>query len=370
MNIVKSTRRFEAFLAEHCVLLKDDLETKHRLMAENQFSFLRATFYRWAQVFPEVCQEAAQSPRVLGVGDLHVENFGTWRDADGRLVWGINDFDEVAKVPYTIDLVRLAVSAALAAESGHLDIPATKVCESILAGYRETIVGDGEPIVLAERHQWLAALASEGLKDPNQFWTKIESLSPVRKKPPLGAISAIEKLMPERKLKYRLLRRVAGLGSLGKIRVVALANWRGSSIAREAKSITPSAWFWAQGDRTDELFYEKLITRAVRCPDPWVGVRGRWVCRRLAPDCGRVELAELAKSLQAAKLLHAMGHETANIHLGSPKAIAAIRRDLAKRKVDWLHRAVIGMRESLHSDWLQWKESYKKTSESKKAKPG
>ena len=51
---------------------------------------------------------------MLGVGDLHVENFGTWRDAEGRLIWGINDFDEACPMPYTIDLVRLAASADLA----------------------------------------------------------------------------------------------------------------------------------------------------------------------------------------------------------------------------------------------------------------
>ena len=28
------------------------------------------------------------------------ENFGTWRDADGRLVWGVNDFDEAAVMPW------------------------------------------------------------------------------------------------------------------------------------------------------------------------------------------------------------------------------------------------------------------------------
>jgi hypothetical protein len=40
--------------------------------------------------------ENAGAPVVTGVGDLHVENFGTWRDADARLVWGVNDFDEAA----------------------------------------------------------------------------------------------------------------------------------------------------------------------------------------------------------------------------------------------------------------------------------
>ena len=34
----------------------------------------------------------------LSVGDLHVENFGTWRDSEGRLIWGINDFDEALRV--------------------------------------------------------------------------------------------------------------------------------------------------------------------------------------------------------------------------------------------------------------------------------
>src|SRR5262249_20118319 len=51
---------------------------------------------------------------------LHVENYGSSRDAEGRLVWGINDFDEAGPPPYTNDLVRLATSAWLAIEIGSL----------------------------------------------------------------------------------------------------------------------------------------------------------------------------------------------------------------------------------------------------------
>jgi uncharacterized protein (DUF2252 family) len=58
-------------------------------MAEAAFPFLRATFYRWMQIWPEVCPDLAKAPHVLGIGDLHVENFGTRRDAEGRLVWGV-----------------------------------------------------------------------------------------------------------------------------------------------------------------------------------------------------------------------------------------------------------------------------------------
>ena len=74
--------------------------------------------------------DADRAPQVLAVGDLHVENFGTWRDMEGRLVWGINDFDEVYELPYTIDLVRLAASAHIAIRESRLEIapktPATR----------------------------------------------------------------------------------------------------------------------------------------------------------------------------------------------------------------------------------------------------
>ena len=85
--------------------MEADLEAKHQIMAQDAFSFLRGTYYRWAQVWPKVCEPLTQTPPVLAVGDLHVENFGTWRDTDGRLVWGMNDFDEAYTMPYANDLV-------------------------------------------------------------------------------------------------------------------------------------------------------------------------------------------------------------------------------------------------------------------------
>jgi uncharacterized protein (DUF2252 family) len=94
MNIHLATRQYETWLSGHVRVVKSDLGTKHELMARDAFSFLRATFYHWMQLFPALCPKAASAPTVLAVGDVHVENYGTWRDAEGRLVWGINDFDE------------------------------------------------------------------------------------------------------------------------------------------------------------------------------------------------------------------------------------------------------------------------------------
>ena len=88
MNIVKSTRQFEEWLAKRTQVIQKDLRLKHANMKLAVFPFLRATFYRWAQLWPEVCADQSKAPRVLAVGDLHVENFGTWRDLEGRLIWG------------------------------------------------------------------------------------------------------------------------------------------------------------------------------------------------------------------------------------------------------------------------------------------
>jgi uncharacterized protein (DUF2252 family) len=80
MNIFKATQEFEIWLAKRLPVVRQDLVLKHTLMAEAPFSFFRATFYRWLQQWPDLCGEAARAPAVLAVGDLHIENFGTWRD--------------------------------------------------------------------------------------------------------------------------------------------------------------------------------------------------------------------------------------------------------------------------------------------------
>ena len=160
MNIVKATRKFEEWLRLHTHIVKDDLKFKHQEMACAAFPFLRATFYRWVQVWPEICDEIVKAPHVIAVGDLHVENFGTWRDAEGRLIWGVNDFDEAAVMPYTNDLVRLATSALLAIEEGKLALKGKAACDAILEGYESCLEPPGNPFVLEEDHQWLRALAN------------------------------------------------------------------------------------------------------------------------------------------------------------------------------------------------------------------
>ena len=114
MDIRQATRSYEAWMGRQIKIVRPDLRLKHARMTDSPFVFLRATFYRWIQLWPSVCSSIVDAPVVLAVGDLHLENFGTWRDVEGRLVWGLNDVDEACRLPYTNDLVRLATSAFLA----------------------------------------------------------------------------------------------------------------------------------------------------------------------------------------------------------------------------------------------------------------
>jgi hypothetical protein len=354
MRIQKATLQYETWLADHVRVVRSGLKAKHELMAADVFSFLRATFYRWMQLFPSLCPKPARAPAVLAVGDLHVENYGTWRDVEGRLIWGINDFDEVFPLPYTFDLVRLATSAWLAIQLGHLSMASADVCEVILEGYTKRLENGGEPFVLSEKHRYLRDVATSRLRDPALFWEKFTALPTIGRVPD-KVRRMLSRSMPERGLAFRVAHRRAGLGSLGRERFTALAEWRGGNIAREAKALLPSACAWANGLKEHRIFYLRMLSTAVRAPDPFLEVKDGWVLRRLAPYCSRIELAQLPRSCDEGKLLLAMGQELANVHLGTRRAMAAVKRDLRQRKSKWLRQSVEIMAKATLDDWREWR---------------
>jgi uncharacterized protein (DUF2252 family) len=350
MNIVQSTRRYESWLRGQTPIVAKDLKAKHEMMQISPFVFLRATFYRWIQLWPDICKKVADAPRVLAVGDLHLENFGTWRDAEGRLVWGVNDFDEAYLLPYTNDLVRLATSAILAIKEEQLEVSPRTACTAILEGYAAGMERGGRPIVLAERNRWLRELAIQQLRDPAKFWKKLWKNETAKEPIPH---TALRLLLPAPRLRHRVVVRQAGVGSLGRPRYVALPDWAGGRIAREVKALAPSAAAWASGDAADTNYCSDAVTHAVRSADPFFSVLDYWVVRRLAPDCTKIEIDQLPNAGDEAKLLRAMGWETANVHLG--RRGVQILRDLKSRSGRWLERAAGRMAEATTEDWRAWK---------------
>ncbi len=94
----------------------------------------------------------------------------------------------------------------------------------------------------------------------------------------------------------------------------------------------------------------------MRCPDPWWEVRRGWLVRRLEPDCSRIDIDELVHHRDLAELLHAMGGETANIHLGTPGKIRKrLRASVADLRPGWLLEAARAMHKACIKDWRDYK---------------
>jgi Uncharacterized protein conserved in bacteria (DUF2252) len=162
--------------------------------------------------------------------------------------------------------------------------------------------------------------------------------------------------MPLKQPTLEIKTRVAGIGSLGHPRVLALALWHGSHIVREAKAVARPAWLWAAGpERPAGTERQALVDRAVRIPDPHMHFRDGWVVRRLAPDCCLIELESLPVERDEERLLYAMGWETGNLHLGSAAALKALKRDLSARRGRWLHKAAKEMADATRRDWEEWR---------------
>ncbi|MFI2214639.1 DUF2252 domain-containing protein [Streptomyces sp. NPDC020141] len=125
---------------------------KFRKMAASAFAFYRGTaslFYR------DLEQEHTgrgdhgihsgpyldeRTSRVWIHGDLHAENFGTYMDSNGRLIFNVNDFDEAYVGPFTWDLKRLAASLALIGYTkAFSDEQISELVRIYAAAYRERI---------------------------------------------------------------------------------------------------------------------------------------------------------------------------------------------------------------------------------------
>jgi len=354
MELAAAVERYERWLSDFMPLDGGDLARKHALMESGPFAFLRATFFRWAGRWARLAPGERHAPVVLGVGDLHLENFGTWRDAEGRLIWGINDFDEAARLPYSQDLIRLATSAYLAIAGAHLALRRRQAARAIADGYAEGLRSGGRPFVLEEQHGWLRAIATGRLRDPVAFWQKLSALPSIR--PPAAMRRLLAESLPRPGLPFRVAHRTAGMGSLGRPRYVALATVDGGLLAREAKALAPSAWQAPAARRNRSIHCATILARAVRAADPSLRVVDGWVVRRLAPHCTRIEVTELSRARDEDRLLFAMGFETANVHLGTPEARPEILRDLRRRPADWLHRAAKPFVEAVLADWRQWRD--------------
>lgn len=82
---------------------------KYRLMQENAFRFFRGTCHLF---YEDLAGDKEFPAGPLGwiSGDLHLENFGSYRSDNNQVYFDLNDFDEAILAPVTWELVRLVTS--------------------------------------------------------------------------------------------------------------------------------------------------------------------------------------------------------------------------------------------------------------------
>jgi len=354
VNVVTSTRSYEAWADQRVVTVPEARLDKHHRMAGDPFAFLRGTYYLWVQRVAEILPKIP-GPVVLAVGDLHVENFGTWRDADGRLVWGINDLDETDHRPAGEDLLRLAASAHLAERGGVLRLPGERIVTALLDGYAESVARGGIPVVL-DAPQPPALVPLLPARHAQHWWARLLD-NPVVTDPSAEVADLLSGAMPPGAGPLHFLRRCAGMGSRDHERIVALADLDDAPVVREAKALTPPATWWAFGAAPNEKVGRaaaRLSSGIRHVPDPALRIRHGWVVRRLAPWSDRIELADLHHRADAESLVRAMGQETANAHLASasPDDLRGLTGGKARR---WLVASSLRMLESVEADWSAWR---------------
>ena len=109
MNVVEDILAFNAGRDP------DRLKLKYAAMRASPFAFFRGSCHLFYARLPRdgIFKSA---PLAWSCGDLHLENFGSYK-GDNRLVYfDINDFDEAALAPASWDPVRLLASLRIAAD--------------------------------------------------------------------------------------------------------------------------------------------------------------------------------------------------------------------------------------------------------------
>ncbi len=115
------------------------LAMKYARMLQSPFSFLRGACHLFYDALPDSAL-FRDAPLAWCCGDLHFENFGSYK-GDNRLVYfDINDFDEAALAPATWDLVRLLTSIQCGADALRVtQEQALAVSQSCLDAYRSAL---------------------------------------------------------------------------------------------------------------------------------------------------------------------------------------------------------------------------------------
>jgi len=318
---------------------------KYQAMRANSFGFLRGTCHLF---YEDLARNSVinNTPPVWVCGDLHLENFGSYK-GDNRLVYfDINDFDEAALAPASWEITRFLTSVLVgAATLGVNQSEALILCHCFLNSYTDALaLGTARTVERGTAEGMVAdLLESLKLRRRKDFLDRRTENKKGKRRLIIdnkrtAAISSKERSLIESLMKswaakqpnsefFKLLDvgvRIAGTGSLGVKRYVLLVQGKGSpngNYLLDVKQALPSSLMpylkLSQPEWANEAVRIVAIQKRMEAmPQAWVSVvemEGQpFVLRGLQPTQDQVSLDQWNGKLgRLKKVLKTMGEITA-----------------------------------------------------------
>jgi uncharacterized protein (DUF2252 family) len=334
------------------------LALKYRKMAASPFAYFRGVNHLFHEDWPKR-SFLSQQPSVWLNGDLHVENFGTYR-ADNRLVYfDIGDFDDCCLGPPSRDLMRFLVGLHLIWP--HRAQLARDLGRAFLASYRWTLASG--------KARWIERRTAGGLignllhelerRKQSDLLAKRTVIKRGKRKLRLDNGKALPLPEDEADQVSRFVRRyakdraipeffevqdvawrVAGLGTLGLPRYVvlikgdggangaALVDFKiqlGSTLAPLTGILQPK--FASEAERVVKIeTLMQVVGPAFLTPARIAGQQ--FTFRELQPSADKLDIAKASPSaLEMADIVRSMGELTASAQLRASGRLGAAAAD-------------------------------------------
>ncbi len=387
------------------------LRLKVGRMAVNPFTFFRGTFHLFAR---DMLEHVFASPAVRPgseiemdlVGDIHSENFGSYKADDDAVHYDINDFDETTRGRFDFDVFRQAASLMLAAQERNAPLAtAVSIVLAFLETYTQSVVrllkkGRDLDLDLTEStsspyppvHALLKDAASNKrpafinklttLKDGHR--TVIRSvhyfnLPEAERAQALRLLEDYRKRMPEKAASdfYAVedaCGRVSGIGSMGRYRYVVLINGKGTregqNLLIEFKESRPSAYdLYRQREtdaasllkRAEEVMTMQRASQAASNARLGFAIDGElsFQVRELGPRDARIDVKAIKSDADVQSVVRAQAALLARTHARAASRAVGVVNPLAElNDVDAFCQRVLAFAlayaDLARSDWTQF----------------
>src|SRR5678816_698175 len=120
------------------------LKVKYKRMSENAFRFFRGTCHLF---YEDLSKNSSfpSSPTSWITGDLHLENFGSYKGDNGLVYFDVNDFNEAVLAPVSWELARMATSIFVGFDDLQISQRETEDLASLFLKTYSSVLAIGKP---------------------------------------------------------------------------------------------------------------------------------------------------------------------------------------------------------------------------------